>query len=76
MATEAEKQMVVERLKAWLETLPEVERELPFTRIMVAGQEVSLSPAQMLLEVLEGTELGDEIIEAEMRKLEYYERLR
>ena len=74
--TEQERQLVADRLRGMLEKLPEAERDLPFIRVLVAGEQVSLSAAQMLLEVLQGTEVGDEIVEAEMRKLAYYEKLR
>ncbi len=74
--TDQERTLVAERLRGMLEKLPEAERDLPFTRVLVAGEQVSLSVAQMLLEVLQGTEIGNEIVEAEMRKLQYYERLK
>jgi len=74
--TDQERKLVADRLRAMLEKLPEAERDLPFMRVLVKGEQVSLSAAQMLLEVLQGTEIGDEIVEMEMRKLGYYEQLK
>lgn len=74
--TEQERQLVADRLRAMLEKLPEAERALPFMRVLVKGEQVSLSAAQMLLEVLQGTEIGEEIVEMEMSKLGYYEQLK
>jgi len=67
--TPEERKLIADRLKTWINSLPERERNLPFFHALG----VSLTPEEMLKEVEGASQLGDIIADMELKKLEQYQ---
>ncbi len=67
--TPEERKLVADRLRQWLNELPIVERNRSFFHLLG----VSLTPEEMLIEVEGASQIGDVIVDMELKKLRYYQ---
>lgn len=69
MTSESDKKLVEDRLRAWINQLPTSQRTMPFFHALG----VSLTPEQMLQEVQGGSQLGEIIINDQMKLIKKYQ---
>ena len=69
MATQEDKKLVEDRLKAWIQTLPPSQKDSLFFHALG----VSLTPAQMLEEVQGGSQLGEVIVDDQMKVIKKFQ---
>lgn len=67
--TPEERKLIADRLKTWINSLPESEKKLPFFHALG----VSLTPEEMLKEVEGASQVGDVIADMELKKLRRYQ---
>ena len=68
MATEDEKKLVEDRLKSWINKLPPSQRTAPFFHALG----VSLTPEEMLKEVEGNSQLGEIIVNDQLKLIKKY----
>lgn len=68
MATEDDKKLVEDRLKQWINSLPTSQKNAPFFHALG----VSLTPEEMLKEVQGNSQLGEIIVNDQMKLIKKY----
>ena len=68
MASESDKKLVEDRLRAWIDSLPPSQKNLPFMHALG----VSLTPEEMLQEVQGNSQLGEIIINDQLKLIKRY----
>ena len=69
MATQEDKKLVADRLRLWINKLPPSQKDQLFFHALG----VSLTPAQMLLEVEGESQLGEIIVTDQMKLIRRYQ---
>lgn len=69
MPTQEDKKLVEDRLKAWISSLPPSQKNMPFMHALG----VSLTPEEMLQEVQGNSQLGEIIINDQLKLIKKYQ---